>query len=138
METPEIWGIESISAEAVVIRLVVKTRPGSKDDVARELRARLKATLDGMGIRLPSLTAVVLSGFEGAESIRGSRPPRTRPNPVVTTEDPKPPRGAAVPKDAVPKDAVPKDAVPKDALPKGATPKDSPLKDPRSTKLPKQ
>ena len=92
LEKPEIWGIESISAEAIVIRLVLKTRPGSKDDVARDLRARLKATLDEMGIQLPSLNSVVLSGFESAESINGSRPPRTRPNPIASTESPKPPR----------------------------------------------
>jgi moderate conductance mechanosensitive channel len=93
LEKPEIWGIESISAEAVVVRLVVKTRSGSKDDVARELRGRLKATLDGMGLRLPALNQVVLSGFESAASVKGARPPRTEPlpkqpaNPTVTTED---------------------------------------------------
>ncbi len=69
LEKPEIWGIESISAEAVIVRLVVKTRSGAKDDVARELRARLKTTLDDMGLRLPSLNTVVLSGSEGAASV---------------------------------------------------------------------
>lgn len=92
LEKPQIWGIESISAEAVIIRLVVKTRAGVKDDVARELRARLKSGLDAMGIRLPSLNSIVLSGFEGAESINGARPPRTASNPVASTEGPKPPR----------------------------------------------
>ncbi|MBC7403703.1 MAG: mechanosensitive ion channel [Microbacteriaceae bacterium] len=92
LEKPEIWGIESISAEAIVIRLVVKTRPGTKDDVARDLRARLKIGLDAMGIKLPALNSIVLSGFEGAESIAGARPPRTAPNPIATTADPKPPR----------------------------------------------
>lgn len=90
MEKPEIWGIESISAEAIVIRLVVKTRAGLKDDIARELRSRLKAALDAMGIKLPTLNSVVLSGFEGAASVRGARPPRTTPNPIASTEDPKP------------------------------------------------
>jgi moderate conductance mechanosensitive channel len=94
IEKPELWGIESISAEAIVIRLVLKTVPGSKDDVARELRSTIKSTLDDMGIQLPSLNAVVLSGFDGAESVGGARPPRTSPNPVVTTEDPKKPRAA--------------------------------------------
>ncbi len=93
MEKPQIWGIESISAEAIVIRLVVKTRAGAKDDVARRLRAQLKSALDEMDVRLPSLNTVVLGGFEGAASVRGARTPRTRPNPVVSTVDPKPPRG---------------------------------------------
>ncbi|AWB89503.1 mechanosensitive ion channel family protein [Salinibacterium hongtaonis] len=79
LDRPEIWGIESISAEAVVVRLVVKTRAASKDDVARELRARLKRTLDEMGVRLPALNSVVLQGFEGATSVGGARPPKTRP-----------------------------------------------------------
>jgi len=92
LEKPEIWGIESISGDAVVVRLVVKTKPGTKDDVARELRGRLKSSLDELGVKLPTLNSVVLSGFEGAGSVRGARPPRTRPNPVVTTEDAKPAR----------------------------------------------
>lgn len=54
LETPEIWGIQSVSAEAVILRLVVKTRSSAKDAVARELRARLKKALDEMGVRLPA------------------------------------------------------------------------------------
>ena len=83
MERPEIWGIESVSAEAVVIRLVVKVRSGSKDDVARDLRARLKRALDDMGVKLPSLNSIVLSGYEGAGSVRGARPPKTANVPVA-------------------------------------------------------
>ena len=64
LEKPEIWGIESISAEALVVRLVVKTRTSSKDDVARELRLRLKRTLDALGVELPTLNSIVLNGVE--------------------------------------------------------------------------
>ena len=77
LERPEVWGIESISAEAIVIRLVVKTRSGSKDDVARELRARLKKALDELVVKLPALNSIVLSGYEGAASVKGARPPKT-------------------------------------------------------------
>lgn len=84
MERPEIWGIESVSAEAVVIRLVVKVRSGSKDDVARDLRGRLKRALDDMGVKLPSLNSIVLTGYEGAGSVRGARPPKTAQVPVAT------------------------------------------------------
>jgi moderate conductance mechanosensitive channel len=87
LEKPEVWGLESISAEAMVIRLVVKTRSGTKDDVARELRARLKRALDDMGVRLPALNSIVLSGFEGASSVRGARPPKTRPIAVPPSEE---------------------------------------------------
>jgi small-conductance mechanosensitive channel len=78
LDKPEIWGIESITAEAVVIRIVVKTRDAAKDDVARELRSRLKRALDDMDVRMPSLSSIMLSGFEGATSVKGARPPRTR------------------------------------------------------------
>lgn len=64
LERPEVWGIESVSAEAIVIRLVVKTRAGSKDDVARELRARLKTALDALGVKLPALNSIMLNTFE--------------------------------------------------------------------------
>nr|WP_223878438.1 mechanosensitive ion channel domain-containing protein [Microbacterium radiodurans] len=83
IEKPEIWGLESIGGDALVIRLVVKTRPNAKDDVARALRMRLKRTIDEMGVQLPQLNSIVLTGFEGAQSIRGANPPQTRPQPVT-------------------------------------------------------
>ncbi|MCU1407978.1 MAG: rane protein [Microbacteriaceae bacterium] len=88
LEKPELWGLESISDDALVIRLVVKTRTSTKDDVSRELRIRLKKALDEMGITLPSLNTVVLTGFEGAASVSGARPPRTSPLPLVEPAKP--------------------------------------------------
>jgi small-conductance mechanosensitive channel len=88
LEKPELWGLESISGDALVIRLVVKTRTSTKDDVSRELRIRLKKALDEMGITLPSLNTVVLTGFEGAASVSGARPPRTSPLPLVEPAKP--------------------------------------------------
>ncbi|WP_207457234.1 mechanosensitive ion channel family protein [Herbiconiux sp. SYSU D00978] len=90
IERPEIWGLESISAEALVIRLVVKTRSGAKDDVARELRPRLKRALDEMDVTLPHLNTVVLSGFEEATSVRGARAPKTGPVAAVEAPPKKP------------------------------------------------
>ncbi|WP_152631229.1 mechanosensitive ion channel family protein [Agreia bicolorata] len=87
MEKPEIWGLESISAEALVVRLVVKTRTSAKDTVARELRMRLKKALDEMDVRLPALNSIVLSGFEGAASVAGARTPKTKPVPLTTSVD---------------------------------------------------
>lgn len=82
IEKPEVWGLESISAEAMVIRVVMKVRTSAKDDVARELRVRLKRALDELGVKLPSLSAVVLSGFDGATRVKGARPPKTAPNAI--------------------------------------------------------
>lgn len=99
LERPEIWGIESISAEAVVVRLVVKTRSGSKDAVARELRARLKSTLDTMDVRLPALNTIVLSGFDNAASVKGARPPKTAQLPAQRPPEPEKPRRPHRPSD---------------------------------------
>lgn len=83
IEKPALWGIESISAEAVVVRLVVKTRSSAKDDVARELRMRLKRALDDMGVRLPALNSIVLTGFEGAAGLRSTKTQPRKPKPLI-------------------------------------------------------
>jgi small conductance mechanosensitive channel len=50
LETPEVWGVESFTANGITVRLVVKTQPASQFGVMRELRRRLKADLDAGGI----------------------------------------------------------------------------------------
>ncbi|PPF11078.1 mechanosensitive ion channel protein MscS [Rathayibacter sp. AY1E9] len=92
IDKPELWGLESIADDALVIRVVVKTRTTAKDDVARELRLRLKKSLDALDVKLPSLATVVLEGFEGATSVGGAKPPRTTPSPTISTEHGKPVR----------------------------------------------
>jgi moderate conductance mechanosensitive channel len=47
---PELWGVEAVEAERVLIRLAVKTVPLEQWRVARALRERLKAALDEAGI----------------------------------------------------------------------------------------
>lgn len=83
LEQPEVWGLESISGDALVIRLVMKTRANTKDDVARELRMRLKHAIDELGITLPSLTTIMPTGIDGAQRVRGANPPKTKPNVVM-------------------------------------------------------
>ncbi|RZI90518.1 MAG: mechanosensitive ion channel [Microbacterium sp.] len=83
IEQPEVWGLESVSGDALVIRLVMKTRANAKDDVARELRMRLKRAIDEMGVTLPHLNSITLTGLEGAQRVRGANPPKTRPVPVA-------------------------------------------------------
>lgn len=83
IEQPEVWGLESITGDALIIRLVMKTRANAKDDVARELRMRLKRALDEAGVPLPSLTTVMPTGLEGALRVRGANPPKTKPNPIA-------------------------------------------------------
>ncbi|HLP23704.1 MAG TPA: mechanosensitive ion channel domain-containing protein [Microbacteriaceae bacterium] len=95
LEKPEIWGIESISAEAVVTRVVIKTRTSAKDDVARELRMRIKSTLDAMGVKLPALNSITLSKFESASRVRGANKPKTKPIPTVQDTSPAKPKSRA-------------------------------------------
>jgi small conductance mechanosensitive channel len=51
---PEVWGIELLSGEQVVLRLVQQVAPSHADDIARELRALIKAALDAHEIGLAS------------------------------------------------------------------------------------
>jgi len=59
LEDPEVWGIESMNADGVVLRLVVKTQPLQQWRVARELRRRIKDRFDADGLRMtqPPLAA---------------------------------------------------------------------------------
>jgi moderate conductance mechanosensitive channel len=61
LEEPEVWGVEALSPNGVVVRLVVKTRPLEQWKVERELRARIKAAFEREGVELPvTAQAVVL------------------------------------------------------------------------------
>lgn len=53
LDRPEIWGIQSLDADSVAIRLAVKTTPGTQWGLARELRLRIKEALDAEGIEIP-------------------------------------------------------------------------------------
>jgi len=90
IDKPEMWGLESVSGETLVIRLVMNTRANAKDDVARELRMRLRAAVDALGVPLPALNSVTLAGYEAAQRVRGANPPRTRP--LATTPPSNQPR----------------------------------------------
>lgn len=65
---PEIWGIESISAEALIVRMVVKVRGGEQWAAKRALHAEIKKALDREGIDLPPLNRMVLDGIQGVRS----------------------------------------------------------------------
>lgn len=77
IEVPEIWGIESITAEALVVRLVMKTRSADQWEIARELRARVKRTLDELGVKVPSLNRMVVDD----RSTGGITKPKSTANP---------------------------------------------------------
>ncbi|BAU32947.1 mechanosensitive ion channel family protein [Microcella alkaliphila] len=93
LEKPEIWGIESISAEALVVRLVMKVRGPEQFEVARELRLRLKLALDELGVALPALNRVVMDGLDRAGKATEQKPstrggaPKTKQLPVASEKD---------------------------------------------------
>ena len=59
LEEPEVWGVERLGPNAIIIRLVVKTRPADQYDISRELRQRLKEAFDAEGIEIPFPQQVV-------------------------------------------------------------------------------
>ena len=57
--TAEVWGIQALSGDSVVIRLVQQVAPKSGDAVARELRAHIVATLKTAKLSLANSGVVV-------------------------------------------------------------------------------
>jgi moderate conductance mechanosensitive channel len=53
LEEPEVWGVQSLDPEAVVVRLVLKTAPMQQWAVARQLRESIKERFDREGIEIP-------------------------------------------------------------------------------------
>ncbi|MFP5345510.1 MAG: mechanosensitive ion channel family protein [Actinomycetes bacterium] len=53
LEEPEVWGVEALTADWVVLRLVVKTVPLEQWKVGRELRRRIKSRFDAEGVEIP-------------------------------------------------------------------------------------
>lgn len=53
LDEPEVWGVEELAPDRMLIRLVARTRPHEQWRVTRELRARIKAAFDEAGIEVP-------------------------------------------------------------------------------------
>ena len=71
IDDPEVWGVEDLGPDGIVIRLSVKTRPASQWRVSRELRERLKAALEAAGIEIPFPQRVVWhrNGTQDADGV---------------------------------------------------------------------
>lgn len=67
IEEPNVWGMETLSAEAVVVRLVAKTRAGMRWEVERALREYIQAEFKKEGISLPALNTIVFNGPNGLD-----------------------------------------------------------------------
>ncbi|MFE0914342.1 mechanosensitive ion channel family protein [Streptomyces sp. NPDC058812] len=53
LEDPAVWGVRSLDADGVLVRLAVKNAPLQQWGVTRELRRRVKDALDEAGIDTP-------------------------------------------------------------------------------------
>jgi len=52
IEEPEVWGVQTLAPDGVVVRLTLKTAPMEQWNVAREMRERIKARFDHEGIEM--------------------------------------------------------------------------------------
>lgn len=66
IEPPEVWGIQSLTSDAIVLRAVAKTKVDAQDAVAREFRARIKAAVDDADVLVWPPSVVRLDGGEAA------------------------------------------------------------------------
>ena len=59
IEEPEVWGVQSLGPDAVVVRVTFKTLPQQQWKVSREMRERVKAAFDKKGIAMPQPQRIV-------------------------------------------------------------------------------
>jgi moderate conductance mechanosensitive channel len=87
LEPPEIWGVEALGADAIAIRLVLKTKPGEQWALQREIRARLKQAFDAEGIEIPFPQRTIWvrrdDGTDDVDPFRGDEAPAKSADPVV-------------------------------------------------------
>jgi moderate conductance mechanosensitive channel len=93
LEEPEIWGVEELAADAVTVRVTLKTAPLQQWRVARELRERIKSRFDVEGIEIPFPQRVVWSrSADTADDAAAGRPARddaeAEADPGAGTADP--------------------------------------------------
>jgi len=69
LEEPEVWGVERLDPDAVVVRLVIKTAPLEQWAISRELRERIKERFDQLGIEIPLPQRVLWQRDEPAPEV---------------------------------------------------------------------
>jgi len=59
IEEPEVWGVQSMTPEGIVMRVTLKTAPMQQGVVSRAMRERIKERLDRDGIPVPMAQRLV-------------------------------------------------------------------------------
>lgn len=65
-ERPEVWGVQSLNASGIALRIAVKTEPSMQWGVERELRLRIKEAFERAGIEIPFPQRTVTIRSDGA------------------------------------------------------------------------
>ena len=85
LEKPEVWGAQELSSKEVTMRIVAKTAPMRQWEVARELRARVKAALDAAGVAPAGPDTIVITAPPAAPGVAAAVTAERAP------DDPAPP-----------------------------------------------
>ena len=67
IDEPEVWGVEALTTEGVVMRLVVKTQPLQQWVVARELRRKIKQRFDAEDIEMRTMPRTLIVNGDDEE-----------------------------------------------------------------------
>jgi moderate conductance mechanosensitive channel len=96
LDRPQVWGVEDVSADTVVIRVAARTAPQVRLEVARELRERLKSALDmTAGLVLeradPAPADLLLADPVSADPVPTDRVPPDHPPAETVPQQAEPP-----------------------------------------------
>jgi len=80
IEEPEVWGVEDLAADAVTVRVTLKTAPLEQWTVARVMRERIKARFDTEGIEIPFPQRVVWHRDSPGQERAGEPQPADEPS----------------------------------------------------------
>jgi small-conductance mechanosensitive channel len=88
LEEPEVWGVQTLYTDAVLLRVVARTVPLRQWEVQRELTERLKTALDEAGLADSSGVVSGTGASAGAVVPAGAQPLAYPPSPASTPPSP--------------------------------------------------
>jgi small conductance mechanosensitive channel len=88
LEEPEVWGVQTLYTDAVLLRVVARTMPLRQWEVQRELMERLKTALDATGVADGSGVVSGTEASSGAVVPAGAQPLASPPSPAAAPPSP--------------------------------------------------